>query len=85
MKETGVSRALDSLGRVVIPVELRRQFDIRENEKIEFYIEEDKIIMKKVAKTCAFCKNTEGLTQFKDKYICSSCIEELKSLSTNKK
>lgn len=78
MKETGISRALDSLGRVVIPVELRRQFDISENEKIEFYIEDDKIIMKKVINSCVFCNNTNELVSFKDKHICTDCLNSLK-------
>lgn len=78
MKETGISRALDSLGRVVIPVELRRQFDISENEKIEFFIEDDKIIMKKVINSCVFCNDTNDLVRFKDKYICRSCLNSLK-------
>lgn len=80
MKETGISRALDSLGRVVIPVELRRQFDISENEKIEFYIEDDKIIMKKVIKSCVFCNDTNDLVFFRDKHICPSCLNSLKKL-----
>lgn len=80
MKETGISRALDSLGRVVIPVELRRQFDISENEKIEFYIEDDKIIMKKVINSCVFCNDSNELVLFKDKHICPACLNLLKKL-----
>lgn len=83
MKETGVSRSLDSLGRVVIPVELRRQFDIKENEKIKFFIEDDKIIMKKVISSCVFCKSTEELVPFNDKCICAGCLSSLKKLEVS--
>ena len=82
MKETGVSRALDSLGRIVIPVELRRQFDIKENEKIEFFIEGDRIIMKKVINSCVFCNGKEELIPFNDKYICTECLSALKKTET---
>lgn len=80
MKETGVTRSLDSLGRVVIPIEIRRRFDITEDELLEFYVEDDKIIMKKFINSCAFCEAKENLTLFKDKYICPDCLREIKGI-----
>ncbi|MGN0691217.1 MAG: AbrB/MazE/SpoVT family DNA-binding domain-containing protein [Oscillospiraceae bacterium] len=79
MKETGVTRALDSLGRVVIPIEIRRRFEINEDEELEFYIEDDKIIMKKFIDSCTFCGSRDNLTEYKGKHICTDCIKDVKT------
>ncbi|PED05419.1 AbrB/MazE/SpoVT family DNA-binding domain-containing protein, partial [Bacillus pseudomycoides] len=47
MKSTGVTRKLDSLGRIVIPKELRRTLAIQEKTPLEIYVEGEKIILKK--------------------------------------
>ena len=47
MKSTGIVRKVDELGRVVIPIELRRTLDIQEKDPIEIYVDDDKIILKK--------------------------------------
>ena len=47
MRTAGVVRELDRLGRIVIPMELRRTLDIQEKEKLEFFVEKDSIILKK--------------------------------------
>lgn len=78
MKETGVTRSLDSLGRVVIPIEIRRHFGIIEDDRLEFYVEDDKIIMKKFINSCTFCDSRDDLTKYKGKYICPECLSEIK-------
>lgn len=80
MKETGVTRALDSLGRVVIPIEIRRRFEINEDEELEFYIEEDKIIMKKFIDSCTFCGAKDNLNEYKGKHICDDCLKDVKTI-----
>src|SRR5690625_6562321 len=47
MKSTGMVRKVDELGRVVIPIELRRSLDIKEKDAIEIYVDEDQIVLKK--------------------------------------
>ncbi|MCF3944078.1 AbrB/MazE/SpoVT family DNA-binding domain-containing protein [Oceanobacillus alkalisoli] len=47
MKSTGIVRKVDELGRVVIPIELRRTLDIHEKDPIEIYVDDDKIILRK--------------------------------------
>ena len=47
MKATGIVRKVDELGRVVLPIELRRNLDINEKDALEIYVDEDKIILKK--------------------------------------
>ena len=77
MKSTGIVRNIDELGRVVVPKELRRKLGIANTDPVEFYVEEDKIILKKYLPVCHFCGSTENLADFREKKICASCIEEL--------
>lgn len=81
MKSTGIVRKVDELGRVVIPIELRNQFQIAEKDPIEIFVDGTSIILKKYEKSCFFCGNTKKLLTYKDKLICSKCINQLKDLS----
>ena len=74
MKSTGIIRKVDELGRIVLPIELRRTLDISEHDEMEIYIENDQIILKKYEHNCVFCSATQGLMQYKGKFICSKCI-----------
>ncbi len=47
MKSTGIVRKVDELGRVVIPIELRRTLGINEKDALEIYVDDEKIILKK--------------------------------------
>jgi len=78
MKSTGIVRKVDDLGRVVIPKETRTVFGIGEKDALEIYVDESSIILKKYTPGCTFCNNVDGLTEFKDNYICNDCIKELK-------
>lgn len=78
MRATGVSRKVDDLGRIVLPAELRRSFDIREGDHIDIAVEEDHIILSKRRSVCTFCGSQEGLRQYRNHQLCSSCIAELK-------
>lgn len=79
MKSTGIVRKVDELGRVVLPIELRRTLDIAEKDAIEIYVDEDNIILKKYEPACIFCGNAKEVSPFKGKNICSSCFSEMKA------
>lgn len=79
MKSTGIVRNIDELGRVVVPKELRKKLGIANTDPVEIYVEDDKIILKKYVSVCHFCGGSDGLTEFKNKNICRSCIKELGS------
>ena len=70
MKSTGIIRRVDELGRVVIPIEIRNQFNIIEKDPIEIYVEGGTIVLKKFEPNCIFCGNTKNLVAFNDKLIC---------------
>lgn len=80
MKSTGIIRKVDELGRVVIPIELRSQFNISEKDPMEIFVDGDLIILKKYEKSCLFCENTKKLTEYKGKLICSKCLNQIKKL-----
>lgn len=78
MKSTGIVRKIDELGRIVLPIELRRTLDISEKDAVEIYVEQDCIILKKYKSSCVFCGSSDNISEFKGKSICSSCLAELK-------
>ncbi|MCI8548397.1 MAG: AbrB/MazE/SpoVT family DNA-binding domain-containing protein [Bacilli bacterium] len=77
MKSTGIARRVDELGRIVIPIEIRNQFNIAEKDTIEIYVHGDSIILKKIEPTCIFCNSKESLVKFKEKLICKKCKKDL--------
>jgi len=80
MKSTGIVRQLDSLGRVVIPIDLRRGLNITDKDSIEIFIEGDLIILKAFTPGCSFCGSDEKLTIQKKINICKSCRDEIKTM-----
>lgn len=77
MKSTGVVRRVDELGRIVIPIELRRTMGIEEKDALEIYVDSEKIILKKYEPACIFCGNAEDVSNYKGKNLCKSCLTEL--------
>lgn len=78
MKSTGIVRKVDELGRVVLPIELRRTLDIAEKDALEIYVDGNTIILKKYEPACIFCSNAKDVQVYKGKNICPACFEELK-------
>ena len=80
MKSTGIVRKVDELGRIVLPIEMRRTPDIGEKDALEIYVEGSSVILKKYKPSCVFCDATKDITVFKGKNICPKCLKELKEL-----
>ena len=78
MKSTGIVRKVDELGRVVIPIELRRTLEIAEKDALEIYVDGEQIILKKYAPACIFCGQAKDVEVFRGKNICPACFKELK-------
>jgi transcriptional pleiotropic regulator of transition state genes len=79
MKATGVVRKVDELGRIVLPIELRRTMDLNEKDPIEIFVDTDTIILKKYEPSCIFCGEAKNVGEYKGKNICDDCMRELKS------
>ena len=78
MKATGIVRKVDELGRIVLPIEMRRTLDIAERDALEIYVEGSSIILKKFRPACVFCDSVRDVEEFKGKNICKRCFAELK-------
>jgi len=74
IKSTGIVRKVDELGRVVIPIELRRTLGIGEKDALEIYVDHEKIILKKYEPACVFCGNAEEIVNFHGKNVCRECL-----------
>ena len=75
--DTGMVRKIDDLGRIVVPAETRRLFNIREGDELAISIEGDAIIIRKLEATCTFCGSTKDVASYKAKGICLTCRREL--------
>jgi len=78
MKSTGIVRKVDELGRVVLPIELRRTLDIAEKDALEIYVDGATIILRKYEPACIFCDNAKDIKVYKGKNICPECLSALK-------
>lgn len=81
MKSTGIVRRVDELGRVVIPIELRRTLGINERDTLEIFVENDTIVLKKYEEACVFCGALEPLVDYHDKKVCHTCLQSLQHLA----
>ena len=78
MKATGIVRKVDELGRIVLPVEIRRTLGVKIKDAIEIFVDEEHIILKKYEPACVFCDSMDGLRDFKGKKICRNCFGKMR-------
>ena len=83
MKSTGIVRKIDELGRIVLPIELRRTLRIDIGDAIEIYVDEERIMLKKYMPACLFCNNIDHVTFFKGKLVCQDCMNDILSPKTS--
>jgi len=77
MKSTGVVRKVDELGRIVLPIEIRKVLDIKQKDAIEIFTDNDKIILQKYQPACVFCNSVDDVVYFNGKRVCKKCLDEL--------
>ena len=80
MKATGIVRKVDELGRIVLPMELRRTLGIQKEDPVEIFVDENNIILRKYEPACIFCGSASEVSIIHGKNICRVCIDEMKSL-----
>ena len=78
MKSTGIVRKIDDLGRMVIPIELRKTMNINKKDPMEIFVEDDKIILKKYEPACIFCGSADDTFEYKGRTICQECMDKMK-------
>jgi len=81
MKATGIVRQIDDLGRIVIPKEIRTTYDIKPEDFLEIFTEEDRIILRKYQPSDIFTGDMEDLIEYKGKKVSKSSILELAKLA----
>ena len=79
MKSTGIVRKVDELGRIVLPIELRRTLDIAEKDCLEIYMDGPAIVLKKYQPSCIFCDEAKDIVNFRGKNICTKCVNAIKN------
>ena len=77
MKSTGIIRKVDELGRIVLPIELRRTLDIAERDELEIFMVNDRIVLQKFEPACLFCGSGRNLVTYRGKNVCSECVRNM--------
>ena len=83
MKSTGIVRKVDSLGRVVLPIELRNNLHIHPADALEIFTESDKIILRKYEPCCIFCGEVNDVINYNLKNVCTKCAKEISEKISN--
>lgn len=77
MKSTGIVRKIDDLGRMVIPIELRKTMNINKKDPMEIFVDGDKIILRKYEPACIFCGSADNIIEFEGRTICGNCQKKI--------
>lgn len=80
MKKTGMTRAVDEVGRIVLPKEIRESMDLKTKDELEISVEGDKIILRKFQPSCVLCGGNSGLILFNSNKLCANCIAKIARL-----
>lgn len=81
MKSTGIVRKLDELGRITIPIELRRNLNVNDRDPLEIFVEDDKIILKKYEPSDIFTGSMDDLVEYNGKRVSKESIKELAKIA----
>ncbi len=81
MKETGIVRKLDELGRITLPIELRRTLHLAERDSLEISTKDDKIILQKYESVDIFTGEKEDLIEYHGKKVSKKSIIEMARLA----
>jgi len=79
MKSTGIVRRVDELGRIVLPIEIRKMMNINVKDAVEIFTDNDRIVLQKYQPACVFCDDADEVTYFNGKRLCRKCIEKIKA------
>lgn len=79
MKAVGIVRKLDRLGRIVIPMELRRTYDLQIGSPVEIFVDGRGIVLRKHQPYCIFCGETEDIMQIHEKNVCKACLDAIRT------
>jgi transcriptional pleiotropic regulator of transition state genes len=78
MGDTGIVRRVDDLGRIVIPMELRRTLGINVKDPMSISVEGERVILEKSHDACVFCGTRDDVATVKGRPVCKTCLEEIR-------
>ena len=78
MKSTGMVRQIDELGRIVLPIEIRKTMDLNPKDSLEIFVDGDRVVLQKYLPGCIFCGKVADLTIYRGKLVCHECINSLR-------
>jgi transcriptional pleiotropic regulator of transition state genes len=81
MKPVGVVRKVDQLGRIVLPKSLRKRYEMNEGDPVEILVQGDHIILERYKPKCVFCSNQESVIEYNSRYICNTCLIDMKQVN----
>jgi transcriptional pleiotropic regulator of transition state genes len=76
MARIGITRYLDTLGRITIPKHLRDALSLKPGDAVEWFIEQNQIIMRKYTRVCTFCGEPTA-NAFHGNNVCQECVEQI--------
>ena len=79
MKKSGIVRKVDHLGRIVLPVEMRRQLNISEKDALEIFVQDGSIVIRRHHDECVFCGSVRNVVSIKGRNVCAECISSIKN------
>ncbi|MBQ6267011.1 MAG: AbrB/MazE/SpoVT family DNA-binding domain-containing protein [Clostridia bacterium] len=78
---SGFIREIDSVGRIVIPMQIRKELGLIERgSKVELFSDGKQILCRKAVESCVFCKGEADLVEFEGKCICKNCLAKIKDV-----
>lgn len=78
MKSTGIVRRIDSLGRIVLPMEIRKLLSLtEEGSSVEIYTDNETVVLKKYTPCCIFCNSADDLIEYHGSKICTECVKKM--------
>ncbi len=81
MKSTGIFRRIDSLGRFVLPKELRKSLNIHQNDYLQIFLDGENIVLQKSQLSCILCNGMDDLVDFQDKKVCRNCLLQIRNMT----
>ena len=75
--DTLIVRKIDDLGRIVVPAETRRLFNIHEGDELAITVENGGIVLRKLEATCTFCESTIDVREYRSRGVCADCRANL--------
>lgn len=77
LRSRGITRGVDELGRVVLPLEYRKVLDIEPKDRVKITLKDNGFFIAKTQSQCCFCHEAKELIELNDKKVCKNCLKLL--------